>query len=154
MSDDDGGLRPLFKEHLPHFDWQSIETGGTGKGVPDSNFCHLGAEGWIEFKQTEAYAVTLKPEQVGWHDRRARHGGYTFIAVRRWHDGGPRKGVAVDELWLLSGAAAAVAKSQGLRREARYILGIWEGGPSRWGWETISKIMTRRHRSGTEDTGG
>ena len=30
----DGGLRALFRQHLPEVDWQSIETPMTGGGVP------------------------------------------------------------------------------------------------------------------------
>lgn len=141
---DDGGLRGLFRAHLPDFHWQSIETGGTGRGIPDSNFCRDGAEGWIEFKQTDGYVAALRTGQIGWLERRARAGGAVFVGVRRWHDGGARRGAAVDELWLLAGAAAGFVRTNGLRREARYVLGVWENGPARWDWWKIGSILVRR----------
>jgi len=137
----DGGLRPIFREHLRHMDWTSIETGGTGRGVADSNFCSNGTEGWVEFKQTEGYAVTLRPEQIAWISRRVRHGGRVLIAVRRWHDGGPRRGSPCDELWLLPGSVAALARAAGLRGVASSALGVWEGGPSRWDWGQIGQAL-------------
>lgn len=140
----DGGLRAEFRDRLPHFDFQSVETGGTGLGVPDTNFCYNGAEGWIEFKQTDAWAVPLRTEQTGWLACRARHGGYVYVGVRRWHDGGPRRGPPVDQFWLLAGGASVAIKQNGLVREAKYVLGVWDDGPGRWDWEAISKILTRR----------
>ncbi len=134
----------MFREWLPDLHWQSVETGGTGLGVPDSNYCGRGVEGWIEFKQTAGFAVTLRPEQVGWLDRRARAGGLVHVGVRRWHDGGVRKGPAVDELWLLAGAAAKLMKGQGLRYDARYIVGVWGGGPSGWDWPLIGRHLLRK----------
>ena len=62
----DARLRQVFKEHLPDFDIQSVETWGTGRGVPDMNFCCNGIEGWIEFKMTKHWRVTVAPEQVAW----------------------------------------------------------------------------------------
>lgn len=144
MSEDDGGLRSLFRQKLPEFHWQSIETGGTGLGVPDSNYCHDSVDAWIEFKQTEGFAVTLRPEQIGWLVRRAGAGGLVHVAVRRWHDGGERRGDSVDDLWLLAGAAAVTIKKQGLRRDARYVVGVWTGGPSRWAWDEVRRHLLRR----------
>lgn len=144
MSDDDGGLRSLFRKNLPEFHWQSVETGGTGLGVPDSNYCYDGREGWIEFKQTSGYAVTLRPEQVGWLTRRAAAGGLVHVGVRRWHDGGPRKGDPVDEFWLLAGAAAIPMKAQGLRIDAPYVIRVYCGGPSWWDWQEIGTLLRRK----------
>ena len=133
----DGGLRKLFHAHLPQVHWQSIEAGGTGRGIPDSNGCVDGKEFWVEFKQTANYAVGLRPEQVGWMLRRTRAGGRTFIAVRRRHDGGRRRGARVDELWLYNGAGARVLSELGMKACRGAALGIWEGGPARWGWEKV-----------------
>ena len=102
----DGGLRKIFRENLPDIDWTSIETGSTGRGVPDSNGCKDGCEFWIEYKKADAWAVTLRSEQVGWLTKRARFGGRVFVAIRRRTTAGPSKGRAVDELWLYSGADA------------------------------------------------
>jgi hypothetical protein len=149
----DDGLRPLFRERIQAH-WQSIETGGTGRGVPDSNVCLPSAgERWIEFKATAGWAVTLRPEQIGWLVTRERHGGVTFVAVRRRCDAGPRRGGAVDELHLYRGFAARELKVHGLQHsslivphEARVILarahrGLWQGGPSRWPLPEIRDIL-------------
>lgn len=133
----DGGLRTLFREKLREgFHWQSIETGGTGRGIPDSNYCCDGIEGWVEFKQTEGWAVTLRPEQIGWLVTRSMRGGRVFIAVRRQHDGGVRRGESVDELWLLRGAAARELRTQGLQGGVG-VLGVWSGGPAGWDWQGV-----------------
>jgi hypothetical protein len=145
----DGGLRKTFRERLRSgWHWQSVETGGTGLGIPDSNFCVGGVEGWVEYKRTEAWAVDLSPEQIGWHLHRNRVGGRTFIAVRRQHSGGPRKGPAVDELWLVRGSWAGRLGQEGLpQTEAdalvpSWIAGRWGGGPARWDWDTIGGIIS------------
>jgi len=118
MAEIDGGLRSLFRTRLKKgIHWQSIETGGTGLGIPDANFKIKGSytEGWIEYKQTDGWTVGLSAEQVGWHLRRRSVGGRTLVATRRWHDGGPRKGPAVDELWIHMGSFAAELAESGLR---------------------------------------
>lgn len=140
----DGGLRKEFRKHLPAFHWQSVETGGTGQGVPDSNFCAPGGiEGWVEYKQTDGYAVTLLPEQVGWLSRRARMGGRVWIAVRRWHNGGPKRGPAVDELYLFPGGLAVAAKLGGLRAPTvAQRASAWAGGPGGWDWLAVAARLT------------
>lgn len=135
----DGGLRKLFRKNLPEFHWQSIETGGVGLGVPDSNFCRRGREGWIEFKQTSGWAVTLEPEQAAWLDRRARAGGRVWIAVRRWGKG-PRRGT-YDELWLIEGKHALAARREGLRGTPG-IVAVHAGGPAGWDWRRIAACLT------------
>lgn len=140
MSRIDGGLRTLFRERLPFFDWQSVETGGTGSGVPDSNFCCRGVEGWVEYKLTDAWAVPLLPEQVAWHTRRARHGGRTFIAVRRNCVAGVRR-PAADELWLFPGSLARELKSGGLKAAPPLL--CCAGGPLRWDWSEVARFLLR-----------
>lgn len=143
MASSDGGLRPLFRQHVTGCDWQSVETAITGGGVPDSNYCLVGddgsgVEGWVEFKQTSGWAVTLRPEQVGWITRRCRYGGRVFIAVRRQNAGGVRRGDPVDELWLLRGSYARELLDRGLKHgPAEAILGRWMGGPSQWDWDSV-----------------
>lgn len=130
----DGDLRAIFRRRLPDFDWQSVETGSTGRGIPDSNYCRDGSEGWIEFKAAKAWAVGLRPEQCGWILRRTRHGGRVWIAVRRKDD----------ELWMIPGCYAAKIKEHGLRPvfEGR-IPGVWySGGPAGWGWAAIARLLT------------
>lgn len=148
MSIDDG-LRPLFRKHIPHFHWQSIETGGTGRGVADSNFCapgHPGDEGWIEYKATDAYGVTLEPEQIGWISARVRAGGRVWIGVRRRHGGGPRRGSPVDELWVFPGALCKVARLGGLRDPAVVAAAaVWHHGPTAgWDWRAVAALLRTR----------
>lgn len=138
-SQTDGGLRPLFQTNIPHFHWQSVETGGTGKGVPDSNFCHQGLEAWIEFKWTAEWAVTLAPEQIGWHMRRHRAGGRTFVAIRRRVSAGARR-VEDDSLYLYAGRHAIVLREHGLRGDV-HPLGVWSGGPARWDWSAVAAAL-------------
>lgn len=138
----DGNLRKLFKDHLPDFHWQSIETAGTGRGVPDSNYCFKGSEGWVEFKITKGYSVGLRPEQTAWILRRVRAGGRVFVAVRRQRSAGPRTGDAVDQLWLLHGAHAASIKRDGLKKvDPGALAGVWDGGPAHWGWAALRGLL-------------
>lgn len=138
----DAGLRAIFRDHLKQVQWTSIETGGTGRGIPDSEFCFPGGvTGWIEFKAAEGWAVDMRPEQVGWLARRARMGGAAFVAVRRQAPAGPRRGPAVDELWLFPAGAAKTLKQQGLRGAAAP-LGCWPGGPAAWDWAAVTRALT------------
>ena len=140
----DGGLRKILPSHLSKFHWQAIETGGTGRGIPDMNFCFGGIEGWVENKLTTADAVNLSPEQVGWIERRCRAGGRVFIGVRRLCKAGPRR-VAKDEFHLYPGVAARELKVLGLSRIASAKrLGLWAGGPAKWDWNAIAAALTRR----------
>lgn len=134
----DGGLRGLFQKHLMssgcHF--QAIETGSTGRGIPDLNGCLNGTEFWIEFKKTNANAVNLSPEQVAWILRRRRARGNVYIGIRRKKSKTLRR-EACDELWLIHGDSAAELKSEGLKSPKIHVLGTWYGGPSKWDWEEI-----------------
>lgn len=139
----DGGLRNLFHIHLKSgAHWQAVETGGTGLGIPDSNYCIDGVEGWVEMKRTNAWSVGVRPEQNSWHRTRTARGGRTFFAVRRCHDGGPRKGDAVDELWLCHGRWSLALMVGGLQHPEIKWLGVWSGGPARWDWQAVRHILT------------
>lgn len=140
---DDGNLRPLFRAHIPHFFWTSIESGLTAAGISDSNYVARGGiEGWIEYKQTTGHAVTLKPEQIAWIERRVRCGVRAWIGVRRWHAGGPRRGAACDELWLVPGRLARAARLGGLRDpEVAAAAHKWAGGPARWDWCEVARLL-------------
>lgn len=138
----DGGLRRIIMDNLYRVHCQPVETGLISMGVPDLNFCADGVEGWIECKQTEGWAVTLEPEQISWLTRRARNGGRVFVAVRRWHTGGPRKGPPVDELWLLRGEYAPDLRSLGLQWTLSTrgpLLGRWSRG--QWDWDDFRHLL-------------
>lgn len=144
MTKIDGGLRALFRQHIPQFDWQAIETAVTGGGVPDSNYCREGTEGWIEFKKTPGWTVPLAPAQVGWIMRRVRAGGRVWIGVRQG-------GLGRDTLWLIPGLWAVSAKAGGLRggwvvEASRAGQGVqcWPGGPAKWDWEAVAKALVTR----------
>ena len=136
----DGGLRSLFRKHLPQVDWQSIETPMTGGGVPDANYCVDGCDGWIEHKKTDGWAVEVKTAQVGWIERRIRHGGRVLVAVRRMLPAGPRRGPAVDELWLFPGGAIRAVRDRGLKNGGP-VIGQWGDGPARWDWRAVLEAM-------------
>lgn len=79
-------LRRQVRESLPAVHWQAVETGGTGRGIPDLNGCLRGVEFWVELKLVKrGLQVPLTPTQVAWHLRRARAGGRTWLLVR-WRD--------------------------------------------------------------------
>lgn len=125
----DGGLRSLFRRNLSSWHWQSIESSMTGMGIPDSNYCHLGAEGWVEFKAASGLAVRVSPMQIGWLLRRSRAGGRCFVAVRRRQ-----------ELFMFRGEQAADLVRPGALRDV-LPLGQWDRGPARWDWEAVGTIL-------------
>lgn len=118
-----------------------MESGGVTPGIPDSNSCSAGTEFWIEFKETSSFTVDLRPLQVAWISRRVRHGGIVWIAVRRRHDGGPRRGDPVDQLYIVSGAHAAALALGGLNNVPASGR-VWKGGPANWSWREISAVLT------------
>jgi len=136
----DGGLRQILQQNMRNVHFQSIETGGTGRGIPDLNGCLNGVESWIELKSTDAWNVVIRPEQVGWAEKRIRHGGRVFLATRRRHDGGPRKGPAVDELWIHRGSDIRHVSRLGLQEGPPPLIKSG-GGPSRWLWPVIEEIL-------------
>lgn len=137
----DGNLRKLFQRNLPEAHWQAVESFSTGQGMPDANYCFPGgAEGWIENKATSGWTVDISPHQVAWHERRARMGGRTFIAVRRQALAGPRRGAATDELWLFQGSQTRELAQNGLKGPNP--LGIFKGGPSNWDWLFIKFTLS------------
>ncbi len=132
----DGDLRKLYAKYLPNFHWTSIETPFTVAGVPDSNYCCDGIEGWIENKIVRSGdRVGIRPQQVAWLERRIRSGGRVFIGVR-W----PKQN---DGFYLLRATAARPLLNNGLTAlPSNFILGHWQGGPSRWKWPIIGDFLT------------
>lgn len=127
----DGGLRKLFHTNLPGH-WQAVESALTGGGIPDSNFCMCGVEGWVEYKITKTNSIRFRPGQVPWIHRRVRNGGTVWIAVRHKHDGGPRKGPPVDDLYLYSGQCILELNEKGLTLEPAL---------KTWDWEEIKLLL-------------
>lgn len=128
----DAGLRTLFHHHLPRFDFAPIESGQTSIGIPDTNFCCDGIEGFLECKACDHWRVEIRPGQVAWIERRIEHGGRVFIAVRRQHY----------ELWLFHGCAIRDLVTKRLEEIPK--LGRWNGGPAAWDWVMIGLILLGR----------
>jgi len=138
----DGNLRPIFRQYLTDIFWTSIETGSTGRGIPDSFGIIDSFTFWAEFKITEANALsTLFAEQVAWHLRYARCGGISFIIVRQRCEAGPRR-EARDNLYIFRGREAAKLKASGLKGAKP--LGSWIGtGPASWDWPGIQSCLLK-----------
>lgn len=135
----DGDLRPLLREHLRDGDWNSIETGFTAGGVPDSNYCFPGGkEGWVEGKLTHGWKVKVRPAQVGWMDRRSRKGGRCFFAIRR-----VVAAKNVDELYIVPGSASLDFARAGFSLRDIKEYWVFCGGPSGWDWDHIRRIFTQ-----------
>lgn len=134
----DAGLRQIFSKNLPHYHWQAIESGFTGRGIPDSNYCCANMEGWIENKKTHGWKVGISPEQVGWHLRRHRAGGRTFIAVRRLNY--TKTEGDVDQLWLYCGKNIESLRDFGIVKGPKPAIHC-HGGPAKWDWGVISAIL-------------
>ena len=103
----------LFRSHIPKdCDVQRIETGSTGRGIPDINLCYQGYEFWIELKVVKGRSVDLAPEQVAWHYRRTRAGGTTWIIARDKYDK-VKKGKG-DFIYLWHGDCVVKVKEKGI----------------------------------------
>ena len=66
-------LRSKMKGHT-----QRIES-GVGAGIPDINWCHHGAEAWVETKLLVKGLALLRKEQYAWGMRRTANGGAVFV---------------------------------------------------------------------------
>lgn len=132
----DAGLRKIFRDAFPMADWQAIESGGTGGGIPDSNFCMQGVEGWIEYKRALGWVVTFQPMQVPWLMRRARAGGHVLIVVCQVRRDG-------DVLHIYHGSQALDLSVQGLRTCVP--LARWR---KPWPWSEVGGVVFTRHRLG------
>lgn len=137
----DGDLRRIFRERLPEAHWTSIETGGTGRGIPDSHFCFPdGSAGWIEYKLTGTSKVAIRPEQAAWAMRQTRMSGFVMFAVRWKCKAGPRR-LPRDALYLVPGRNVTALMDAGLASSHAW---SWEGGPARWDWDAVRKILKWR----------
>lgn len=141
----DGGLRQVFRKHIPQAHWQAIESWSTGQGVPDMNYCLEGRDGWIENKFTEAWALQhpLSPEQVAWIERRNRVGGRALLAVRKTFVGGVRRGDPGDEVFIFGPSALRLIAPTNSIKGVEPLLHS-TGGPARWDWATICALMKER----------
>jgi hypothetical protein len=87
--------------------WQRIETGGTGRGIPDINGCRYGVDRWVELKFIKAgFKIGLSAEQCGWHLKRAAAGGTTGVLVYKKSE---------DRLYIANGRYAKAIIDHGLK---------------------------------------
>lgn len=142
----DGGLRGLERANLKHFHWISVETGLTGAGVPDMNYCAGGQEGWIENKQCKGWRPKMRAEQIGWLLRRRRAGGRAFIAVRR-----ENAAANADELYLIDGQYAARLATEGLETTPHLLRLV--GGPHRWPWGDFERALLKPVQASAKGSG-
>lgn len=125
----DGGLRRIFRDHLPDLFWVPIETWAvSGAGVPDSWYAAGdGVSGWIEYKRAPN---RVTPEQAAFLSRCARMGVRARVAVL--HPG--RDG---DELRLYDGGDAPELARGGYADP----LVACRGTPARWDWALIRAAL-------------
>ena len=132
----DAGLRKLFRDHVKEASWTPIETGMTMAGVPDAEYIFPGGtSGWVEFKATRTSRIKRSksiPFQVAWHEKRARMGGRTFVAVRHMGEG-------CDVLFIYRGHRFREIVGNGLWGTPS--LGAWYGGPKKWDWKEVVRIL-------------
>ena len=113
MNKSESNFWGLIRSHLPYgCDFQRIETGSTGRGIPDVNLCYGGKEIWVELKIVNGRKIDLSPEQVSWAHRRWRAGGTSYIMARYMTDG-PRVGKN-DRIILWEGKFAPLVKADGI----------------------------------------
>lgn len=139
----DGGLTKLFVSKLGTFGhFQTVETGGTGQGVPDLNYNIGGFEGWIEMKTTGTNRIpSLEAHQVAWAERRGRAGGKVFLAVRKKHDGGARLGAPIDHLVLFNAVnSSRIILEHGMNMATPLYVSP-ANGPKSWDWDAVRKIL-------------
>lgn len=124
----DGGLRRIFREKFPDWQWTAIESGAVSPGTPDVEYCAPdGISGWIEYKKSDHWKVYFQRGQVPWVHKRARLGGRVFIAIRRKQD----------ELFLISGDRVLDIEEQGLRGFEP----VCKNGIRNWNWKIVESIL-------------
>lgn len=150
----DGGLYGLLSRRWPGWHWTRHESGAGAVGTPDANVCAPpGVETWIELKKTAFWAVKFRVAQPAWLDRRWRCGGRVLVLVRqqaaRGVAGAPAmarlersSGPPRDVLWAFGGATVLPLARGGIRAVASDALLRTEGGPRRWDWATLEKLLT------------
>lgn len=124
----DGGLRRIFRDKFPEWQWTSIETGAVSPGTPDAEYCAPnGISGWVEYKKADHWKVYFQRGQVPWIHRRARLGGRVFVIIRR----------AQDQLYVVSGDKVLDLEENGLRGFEP----IPGEGIRKWDWKVVENIL-------------
>lgn len=73
-------LSPLINGHVCQ-----IESHATAVGIPDTNYCIKGVEGWIELKfARDNNKVKVRPLQWNWFRKRLKAGHTRLFLMLRW----------------------------------------------------------------------
>lgn len=65
-----------------------IESHATAVGVPDTNYCISGVEGWVEMKYTrDTDKIKVRPAQWLWFRKRLQAGNNRIFFLLRWEYG-------------------------------------------------------------------
>jgi|TARA_Y100000310_G_scaffold333095_1_gene409945 Holliday junction resolvase len=96
-----------LKRNLTEPLWQRIETGGTGRGIPDVFGAFDNRCCWVELKIAKGNRVPLRPEQIAWLIKFGQTGLPTFILV----------GTDKRKMYLFSGLEAIIVKDLGLKAD-------------------------------------
>lgn len=116
----------LIRKNLKNVHLQRIETGGTGRGIPDLNGCSDSIEFWAELKVVNSgKKIALRPEQIAWLIQRSKHGGRTFIIVR----------APTSDIYLYKGEDAREVLDEGLRKDPVLTL------RKPYDWDSLLKFM-------------
>ena len=144
----DGGLKSLFKDHLPEIFWQPIEA-SSATGLPDMHYCfkhpeYIYCSGWIEFKlaKTNRLQHPPTPQQIAWAEQYWRQSGRVWCIVRKKNETRKNK---CDELHFFHGEGMRYLSGTfgGIENVPKlYQKGKWSGGPSKWDWKAIKEILT------------
>lgn len=121
----ENNLWQSLKRNLSKPLWQRIETGGTGRGIPDVFGAYDGACCWVELKVAKGNKVLLRPEQVAWLIKFGQTGLPTFILV----------GTDKRKMYLFSGLEAIIVKDEGLKAEPLLLL------TAPYDWEKLQEVL-------------
>ena len=120
-----------LKRNLKEPIWQRIETGGTGRGIPDVFGAWKGTCCCVELKIARGNKVYMSPEQVAWLIKFGQTGLPTFILV----------GTNKRKMYLFSGMEAREVLDYGLKHEPILML------EAPYAWEEIQGVLFNENRS-------
>lgn len=74
-----------YVARLIHGHCSQVESHATAIGIPDTNYCINGVEGWIELKYTTGNrAIKVRPAQWNWFRSRLKAGAKNLYFMFRW----------------------------------------------------------------------
>jgi hypothetical protein len=70
---------------LIHGHCSQVESHATANGIPDTNYCIDGVEGWIELKFVRGNdKIKVRPSQASWFKKRLKAGAKNLFFMFRW----------------------------------------------------------------------